>query len=280
PNCIVEIFSDSGDEGEVYEGQATSNEFGAFTFNKGASFAGPHLAATTTDSGGNTSEFSMATSGTSRYSVIQEGNNLPRTQLQPKQSNELEDNRIGIHFSPLWHPEYQPEVFPCLVLDTKYIFELGLKRVRLTINNVDSSNLLCPIDWSKPEFSIDPSHDDFITSIADNGITITYILSFWDKEYVAQGGEVQYPRFKTEEEIQRYLDFVQFVVHHFKDRIQYYEIWNEPNIENTLQWIEVDDYINLVERAVPVIREEYPEAKIVVGSTSELSDPGSQNYLF
>lgn len=276
PNCIVEVFSDSGDGGEVYECQTTSNEFGAFTFNKGASFAGPHLTATTTDSGGNTSEFSIATSGTSKSSVIQEGNNLPRTQLQPKQSNELEDNRIGIHFSHLWHPEYDPEVFPHLVLDTKYIFELGLKRVRLAINDVDSYR----VEWSKPEFSIDPSHDDFITGIADNGITITYILSFWDKEYVAQGGEVQYPRFKTEEEIQRYLDFVQFTVHHFKDRIQYYEIWNEPNIEDTIQWIEVDDYINLVERAVPVIREEYPEAKIVVGSTSSLIDQESQEYLF
>ena len=27
--------------------------------------------------------------------VLQEGNNLPRTQFQPKQSKELEDNRIG-----------------------------------------------------------------------------------------------------------------------------------------------------------------------------------------
>ena len=207
---------------------------------------------------------------------FQTGNTLPITQLQPKRSQELEYSRIGTHFSHLWHPERDPEVFPDLVLDASNILELGLKRVRLAINDLDSPKA----DWSKPEFSIDPSHDDFITSLADNGVTITYVLSFWDKEYVAQGGEVPYPRFKTEDEIQRYLAFVQFIVHHFKDRIEYYEIWNEPTITDTIQWIEVEDYINLVERAVPVIRQEYPEAKIVVGGTDYLIFPESRDYLF
>ncbi len=165
-------------------------------------------------------------------------------------------------------------------MDAGHILNLGVKRVRLAINTLDSNNQYCPIYWSKSELSIDPSHDDLITSLADNGVTMTYVLTFWDIDYVAGGGEINIPRFKTEEEIQRYLDFVRFIVHHFKDRIEYYEIWNEPNIENTIQGIEVEDYINLVKRAVSVIREEYPDAKIVVGSTSELSDLGSQNYLF
>ena len=34
------------------------------------------------------------------------------------------------------------------------------------------------------------------------------------------------PRFKTEEDILHYLDYVRFAVRHFKDRIKYYEIWN------------------------------------------------------
>ncbi|GAG94031.1 unnamed protein product, partial [marine sediment metagenome] len=134
--------------------------------------------------------------------------------------------------------------------------------------------------WSKPENTIDPSHDDLVTSLADNNITMTYVLSFWDKEYVAQGGELGIPRFKTEDEIQRYLDYVQFIVHHFKNRIEYYEIWNEPDIRDTIQWIEVNDYINLVERAVPIIHQEYPEAKIVVGGVSYLISSDNQEYLF
>jgi hypothetical protein len=274
-NCMVEIFSDDGTQGKTYEGQGVTNDEGIFTFDKGTSFTGPHLTATTTDIDGNTSGFSPPTLGTRKSSLLQEGNTLPVIGLQPKQSRELEDNGVGAHFSNLWHPE--PEVFPNnWSLDGSNIFKLGLKRVRLAINDLDSYK----VDWSKPEFSIDPSHDDFITSLADNGVTVTYVLSFWDKAYRAEGGEIPIPRFKTEDDVQRYLDYVQFIVHHFKDRVEYYEIWNEPNTTDKIQWIEVEDYINLVRRAVPVIRQEYPEAKIVVGGTTSLIDIESQTYLF
>jgi hypothetical protein len=56
--CTVEVFSDSADEGEVYEGSTTADGAGRFTFDKSAPFAGPHLTATATDADGNTSEFS------------------------------------------------------------------------------------------------------------------------------------------------------------------------------------------------------------------------------
>ncbi len=273
-NCIIEIFSDDGTQGKIYEGQGMANDAGIFTFDKGASFTGPHLTATTTDIDDNTSGFSPPTTGTRKSSLLQEGNTLPIIGLQPKQSSELQDNKIGAHFSNLWLLE--PEVFPGAVLDASHILELGVKRARFAINSLDSDK----VHWSKPEFSIDPSHDEFITSLADNGVIITYVLSFWDKAYRAGGGEIPIPRFETEDDVQRYLDYVRFVVHHFKDRIEYYEIWNEPNLTGTIQWIEVDDYIDLVRRAVPVIRQEYPEAKIVVGGTTSLTDAESQTYLF
>ena len=232
---------------------------------------------TTTDPNGNTSQFSASTSGLSGTLSPQEGNHLPYTRLRTKEPKELEDNRIGTHFCDLWHPASYQEVFPGLVLDVSTICELGLKRIRLTINNLDSHR----VDWTKPEFFIDPSHDAFIGDLAANGITVTYVLSFWDTANHPEGWEEISSRFKTEEEIQRYLEFVHFIVHHFKDRIQYFEIWNEPdNDPFPVQYIEVADYINLVKRAVPFIRQEYPEAKIVVGSTAYLRIPQSYNYLF
>ncbi len=204
---------------------------------------------------------------------FQAGNTQEITRFETKLSEELEDNRIGIHFNDFW--KLEPEVFPNEVLDSSHILNQGVKRARFTINNIDSDR----IHWSNPENVIDPSHDDLITSLADNDVIMTYILTFWDKEYVAQGGEVIYPKFKTEEEIQRYLDYVQFIVHHFKDRIEYYEIWNEPNIAGLIQWIEIEDYINLVKRTIPIIREEYPEAKIVVGGVSYVLEPDCHDYL-
>jgi hypothetical protein len=114
------------------------------------------------------------------------------------------------------------------------------------------------------------------------------LLPFWDKANHPGGEgwpavegrqpEDGYSRFQTEEEIERYLEFVQFNVRHFKGRVQYYELWNEPNNGNVpVQYIKVPDYINLVKRVVPVIRQEDPEAKIVVGSVVLQYD---QDYFF
>jgi hypothetical protein len=206
--------------------------------------------------------------------LLQEGNELPRNQLQPLESGELEDNRIGIMFCDLWHPQW--EAFPDGVLDASHILSEGVKRARFAINHLDYQS----VQWGPFESSIDPSHDEFITSLADNGITLTFVLTFWDMEYHTAGIDtVTIPRFKTEDEIQRYLDYVRFIVRHFKDRVEYYEIWNEPNNEGMPQSIEVEDYINLVKRTVPVIREEYPEAKIVVGGVAYLRQQDAYNYL-
>jgi len=59
--CAVEIFSDAGDEGAIFEGWIIADRDGAFTFIKGAPLAGPFLTATATDPDGSTSEFSLPT---------------------------------------------------------------------------------------------------------------------------------------------------------------------------------------------------------------------------
>jgi len=56
PNCMVEVFSDDTDEGDVYHGSAVADGDGNWTY-VGA-LIGPYVTATTTDAGGNTSEFS------------------------------------------------------------------------------------------------------------------------------------------------------------------------------------------------------------------------------
>lgn len=269
-NCTVEIFSDSYDEGEIYEGQTVADSAGVFTFNKGSSFAGAHLTAATTETDGSTSSYSKPTNGTSGSLSLQEGNALPKTRLESMQSGEIDDNRIASHWQGLWawHPPFSE-----LLNETLY---LGVKRYRLSINNGDQDK----VDWTRSEFSVDPRHDEFITDLANNGIQITYFLSFWDKDTWPNGAGTPCPRFKTEEEIEHYLDYVRFIVGHFKDRVQIYEIYNEPDNMACPQWIEVEDYINLVRRAVPAIREEYPDAKIQVGGIAGLSYPDGQAYLF
>jgi hypothetical protein len=55
--CVVEIFSDSGGQGRMFEASATADAGGQWAVAKGAPFAGPELTATATDAAGNTSEF-------------------------------------------------------------------------------------------------------------------------------------------------------------------------------------------------------------------------------
>ena len=74
-------------------------------------------------------------------------------------------------------------------------------------------------------------------------------------------------KFKSDDDINRYADYVRFMVRHFKPFIRYYEIWNEPGTNTPWGNIVVEDFARLVKRVIPVIREEYPEAKIVVGAT-------------
>jgi hypothetical protein len=266
-NCAVEIFSDSAEEGAIYEGGTTADSTGYFAYQKGAAFVGPHLTATTTDVAGNTSQFSLPATGTAGSRSLQQGNDLPLDKFQSKQSKDLVDNRIGAGFDSFATPEF---------------FDLGLyprgvKRARMAITGLEPEL----VDWDRPEFSIDPSHDAVFTRLADNGLTLTYVLMFWDKETWPGGEGAPCARFKTEGEIERYLDFVEFIVGHFKDRVEYFEIWNEPDIrEYCPKWIEAADYVNLVKRTVPVIRQEYPAAKIVVGSVSNTRFPDAYDYLF
>ena len=60
PNSTVEIFSDSTDEGAIYEGTVVADASGNFTWT--GTPTGPFITATATDAGGNTSEFSTPVS--------------------------------------------------------------------------------------------------------------------------------------------------------------------------------------------------------------------------
>jgi hypothetical protein len=129
-----------------------------------------------------------------------------------------------------------------------------------------------PLNWQRVEmepgkYSIDPVADGKITEYASSGITI--ILNLGVGDWV---NRPDITRFKDDAEVERYANFVRFMVSHFKDRIQYYEIWNEPGD------IAVPDYAKVVRRVVPVIREEYPKAKIVIGAVPGNWETGYPGY--
>jgi hypothetical protein len=56
PGCIVDVYSGSAEEGQVYQGSTTADASGAFTFDK--TLPGLLVTATATRGGGNTSPLS------------------------------------------------------------------------------------------------------------------------------------------------------------------------------------------------------------------------------
>jgi hypothetical protein len=272
-SCVIEIFSDSNDEGMIYEGRTMADQNGLFSFSKGASFIGPNLTAITTDSDGNTSEFSLPTSGTKKTILIQENNVMGKKVFQTKQSNKLEYNRIGEMLS----------IIDSLNLDesaerfVERVNERSFKWLRLSLDMFDWNEIENTGEYS--QYRVSQKQDDVINLLNYNDIKIMCTLVYWDESLKINDPE--YSRYNIEEEIQRYLDYIEFVVNHFKGRIQYYEILNEPNLgEGTQQYVAVKSYINLAKRAVSVIRQEDPNAKIVVGAISPLYETISNEYFF
>jgi hypothetical protein len=231
------------------------------------------LTATATDLQGNTSGFSFSIPPTVQ---IQSGNNQPRMRLVTRPSSDLEDNRLGGIFADFWQPVDFQTIFE------SHITTAGMKLVKITMNqaeyysNAQSGVLLY---WDKPELFVSPEFDSFIDQLISNKITICYTLTFWDKANHPEGWEVE-NRFETEEDIAHFLEYVRFIVSHFKGRVAYYELWNEPDVDYPLQHIEPEDYVNLAKRTIPVIKEIDPQAKVVVGNTSGSDNPRSREYLF
>jgi hypothetical protein len=256
-SCTVEIFSASDDEGAIYEAQVKANQAGVFTFEKGAPFAGPSLAATSTDPAGTTSQYSAPTQGDAWSLGLQMGEDFIGVELQPKPSDELDDNRIG----GVAGAQYSGD----------WIWNTGLKWFHFI---PDPDGRWQHVDWSKDEYSIDPQEEQIIDALIAHKIKIMLVLDVWNIN-----SRVVYDR--TEQDIALYLNWVRFMVHNFKGRIGYYEILNEPDMSfETPSGMPVDAYVDLVERTVPVIREEDPDARIVVGSVPDTRFDNCRDWLW
>ena len=300
PHCTVEVFSTDGRqettvvdqstshsaglfsfeydgrEGAIFEGQTTADSFGSFFFEKGASFASQNLTVTSTDPDGNTSGFSAATIGPSGSMVLQENNQFRFLPLSTSVSANLELNRIGdmITLYSIAHPD-DPNHETTEELAER-MSNLGMTWMRLSLDNIDWNEIDSPEKYS--QFYVDPLQDQAVEELRDRDIRILYTLVYWDEDIQTTA---EYSRFKNEDEIQRFLEYVQFIVGHFAGRIDYYSLLNEPNLDyGTQQYVEPLDYVNLVRRVVPVIRQADPQAKIIIGEVSPLGSPSSIAYFF
>ena len=287
-DCIVQLFSEETSwedcseprrlsaEGRVLEGETIASSTGQYLIHAIAPVAYPHLTATATDAAGNTSEFSLATSGTRRSWGLQLDSIVTLHSIGSSTGTGLEFNRIGT-------------MLPLLDSEEMCAADWVVERMGFVGFMWNKFYIDVP-DWNEvgilegySDGRITSAQDSLVDQFTGRGWKIILGLVFWDEsanDRVKQAGTA-YSRYDTEEETLAYLDHVRSVVGHFRGRIEYYEILNEPNAaEGTQQYVEVDDYINLIRRVVPIIRQEDPQAKIVIGAVASASGMGDRGIEY
>ena len=279
PQSLVEIFSAPEDGEPIYEGTVTADEVGRFDFDNDGPFIGPHLVTTATDPQGNTSSFSHPTSGQRRNLGIQVGSRHAPSQLPTGESLELADNRIG-PLKTLFAPGFvELEVAQGVVSHTR---ELGFSWVQFFIEVPDGEDIGQQGGFT--EHRVTEAEDLAISGFLENGIEVILGLVFWDEiVFETIPNNAVYSFYKTQGEIDRYLDYVRFIVRHFRGRVRYYSILNEPDIGRApgeRQHVNASDYVNLIRQVVPIIRMEDPGARIVIPNVSPTAFPESRDYLF
>ena len=139
-----------------------------------------------------------------------------------------------------------------------------------------------PINWhwvekEKGVLKIDPVTDAAVTELAAHGVNIVMSLNFGNRLYsgpatrpIPQLWEWNYDMPApptTPDALAAWTRYVEFMVKHFRDRVDHFEIWNEWNI--SCYWgavPNVEHYLAVARAAIPVIRQHAPDAKIMMGS--------------
>jgi hypothetical protein len=169
-------------------------------------------------------------------------------------------------------------------------YDLGLKWIRVAY--WDSVLNWHYVEQEKGKLTIDPLADQMVTEGARNGVEVVLCLAYGNWLYTPQGSRKRAkqifevpnemaPPPITPEMLAGYKNFVRFMVRHFRDRIRYFEIWNEPC--NDYSWNNKPapkEYAQLVKEVAPIIRQEAPQAKIVMPDVGiRPSGDGNDRYL-
>jgi len=121
------------------------------------------------------------------------------------------------------------------------IFDLGVKWVR--VGQWGDQTEWAAVERQKGKFRIDPATDAAIRALADNGVDLLWGLQYGNALYdrpekpvidigpIYREGHPFYLNWgpRTEEGREAFVRYVDFVVRKYKDRVKFWELWNEEN---------------------------------------------------
>ncbi|HEY7211495.1 MAG TPA: hypothetical protein VH477_14565 [Bryobacteraceae bacterium] len=166
------------------------------------------------------------------------------------------------------------------------LFDAGINFIR--IGQYENSSDYTSWDWverKRGEYSVVPELDDYVDSLVENGVHIEVQLLYGNPLYTSRSGRppevitpepgsfhnpdrsiysVFWPP-TTPTQIAAFTRYVAWMVNHFRGRVEYYEIWNEPNIEYWNPAPNPEDYGRLFKASADAIHKADPRAKAVFG---------------
>lgn len=176
--------------------------------------------------------------------------------IKPRKSSEIKYNRIGLGFEKLDRDVFDPEKAYDKVAET------GVKFARIQSG------------WQRTETKEGVYDFDWIESIIDNltkrGIEPWVCLCYGNELYNEFAktvfGAVGCPPITNEKEKQAWLNYVKSFTKKFADRVNYFEIWNEPDGE----WcwksgVNAKEYGEFARDTAIAVKSVKPEAKVIGG---------------
>ncbi|MFG0250555.1 MAG: glycosyl hydrolase [Phycisphaeraceae bacterium JB051] len=178
-------------------------------------------------------------------------------QIQHRDTKDMTSTKFGVGFETLDRGMFYPE--PCY----PHLAKLGAKWAR-----IQSGWSKCETEKGVYDFAW---LDAIVDGLLDVGVMPWMSLCFGNKLYMddpAYPSAVGYvPMYYGDEVIAAWDRYVQATVEHFKDRVTYYEVWNEPNIGNFWQpkGVNPTDYAKFVVMTSASVRKILPGATMIGG---------------
>ena len=197
--------------------------------------------------------------------------NLTAIQDLPiRKTKEISGSKFSIGFETLDRKMFEDE--KCY----DHLVDLGVKRARIQTG------------WSRSEQEKGVIDFEWLDRIVDKllsiGIQPWLNVGYGNINHVPQTptpDAVAWPPLWDKGATEAWSNFVKKVATHFKGRVEYFEVWNEPDLEVFWQPKKPapEDYTQLVINTSTAIKSVYPEAKIVGGATARGIKPAGNIFL-
>jgi hypothetical protein len=189
--------------------------------------------------------------------------------LKNRKSTELGSSKLGVGFECLDRDMWDVEqAWPVLA-------DLGVKWARVQTGWAKTEKQPGVYDFSWL--------DEIVDKLLSTGVTPWLSLSYGNPLYTkemntAPSGQppciveceefgVGFPPIKTEEERRGWKNYVRALVKHFRDRVDHYEVWNEPDLLSFWKCQpKASEYVDFVRMTALPLREEQPNAKLIAGA--------------